>query len=109
MFAQGNALMGPLFPFAYGIIVLCIFFLLDLWTIRRAATTSLATLGMLQIWNVFNSSISYEALHTALYFIFRNWEQMILIYLLVYGFSRLFVRERHRPVAALDAPEWLRA
>jgi hypothetical protein len=109
MFAQGNALMGPLFPFAYGIIVLCIFFLLDLWTVRQSAATSLATLGMLQIWNVFNSSISYEAVHTALYFIFRNWEQMVLIYVLVFGFVRLIVRDRRPSTAALDAPEWLRA
>jgi hypothetical protein len=101
--------MGPLFPFAYGIIVLCIFFLLDLWTVRQSAATSLATLGMLQIWNVFNSSISYEAVHTALYFIFRNWEQMVLIYVLVFGFVRLIVRDRRPSTAALDAPEWLRA
>ena len=109
IFAQGNALMGPLFPFAYGIIVLCIFFLLDLWTVRQAAATSLATLGMLQIWNVFNSSISYEAVHTALYFIFRNWEQMVLIYVIVFGLVRMFVRDQRSSPQAPDAPEWLRA
>jgi len=58
---------------------------------------------------VFNSSISYEAVHTALYFIFRNWEQMVLIYVLVFGFVRLIVRDRRPSTAALDAPEWLRA
>jgi prolipoprotein diacylglyceryltransferase len=57
---------------------------------------------MLQIWNFFLSGISYEGLHLVVYWIFRNFEQMVLIYLLVYGVTRL-VAAILRPAAPATA------
>jgi hypothetical protein len=90
MQAQGMALFGPLFPFLDALICLLLFGLMDLLTVRTTAgKATLCTLGMLQIWNFFLSGISYEGLHLVVYWIFRNFEQMVLIYVLVLALTRL--------------------
>jgi hypothetical protein len=92
MFAQGIVLFGPLFPFVYAAICLILFGLTDLLSLRpeRGAAT-LAALGMLQIWSFFINGIQFDGLHLVLYFVLRNFEQMVLIYVLVLGLSRLVV------------------
>jgi hypothetical protein len=92
MFAQGIVLFGPLFPFIYAAICLVLFGLTDLLTLRPArGAATLAALGMLQIWSFFINGIQFDGLHLVLYFVLRNFEQMVLIYLLVLALSRLAV------------------
>jgi hypothetical protein len=92
MFAQGIVLFGPLFPFVYAAICLILFCLTDLLTLRPArGAATLAALGMLQIWSFFINGIQFDGLHLVLYFVLRNFEQMVLIYVLVLGLSRLLL------------------
>jgi hypothetical protein len=109
MFAQGIALFGPLFPFIYAVGCVILFFFLDLLTVRSAAAdASLAALGMLQIWIVFTMGISYESLHAAVYFVFRNFEQMVLIYIVVFGLARLMVGGGKLTADVPNVPTWQR-
>jgi hypothetical protein len=109
MFAQGIVLFGPLFPFLYAGICLTLFGLMDLLTLRPAVgKASLAALGMLQIWNFFAAGISYEALHLVLYWLFRNFAQMVLIYVFVFGVARSLTSKKHRSAGAPTVPTWQR-
>ena len=103
MLAQGLALFGPVFPFIDALICLLLFALMDLLSVRSVTgEATLGTLGMLQIWTFFLSGISYEGLHLVLYWIFRNFEQMLLIYVLVFGVTRMVaaILRPATPVAA---------
>jgi len=106
MFAQGIALFGPLFPFVFAALCLCFFALMNLLTIRREnALAAVSALGMLQIWIYFYSGISYEGLNKAFLFIVRNFEQTIIIYCVVFGMVRLFLRLKTASFAIPPAPE----
>jgi hypothetical protein len=105
MFAQGIVLFGPLFPFIYAGICLILFGLTDLLTLRSArGTASLAALGMLEIWSFFINGIQFEGLHLVVYFVLRNFEQMVLIYVLVLWLSRLLTSARPSPAALTGVP-----
>jgi hypothetical protein len=105
MFAQGIALFGPLFPFIYAALCVILFFMADLMSVKSAAgRASLAVLGMLQIWNFFIMGISYESLHTAIYFVYRTFEQMVLIYVFVFGFARLIADKQPAAVGVSNLP-----
>ncbi len=93
MFAQGQALFGPLFPFIYAIICLFLFGAMDLLTIRhRAGAATISALGMLEIWGYFNQGLHYEGLSNVLAFFVRNLEQMILIYVVIFAMARVVER-----------------
>jgi hypothetical protein len=105
MFAQGIVLFGPLFPFIYAGICLILFGLTDLLTLRSArGTATLAALGMLEIWSFFINGIQFDGLHLVVYFVLRNFEQMVLIYVLVLWLSRLLVSARRSPAALAGVP-----
>ncbi|MDB6084471.1 MAG: hypothetical protein JWN43_2352, partial [Gammaproteobacteria bacterium] len=109
MFAQGIALFGPLFPFVYAGICVVLFWFIDLLTVRPiAGRASLAALGMLQIWSLFISGISYEGLHIVAYFVFRNFWQMVLIYVLVLSMARLMTVKKLSAPAPSAEPTWQR-
>ncbi|HWJ35754.1 MAG TPA: hypothetical protein VNR70_10835 [Steroidobacteraceae bacterium] len=109
MFAQGIALFGPLFPFVYAAICLLLFWLIDLLTVRPVAgKATLSTLGMLQIWLLFLAGISYEGLHIVLYFVFRNFWQTVIIYVLVCALARTMMPGSRSRVAATTVPIWQR-
>jgi hypothetical protein len=95
MFAQGQATLGPLFPFVYGAICLVFFALMELLTIRRAGgMVTIATLGMLEIWQYFSTGLSYEAFHYVTNFVVRNFAQMAVIYAFVFAVARYFTRTK---------------
>jgi hypothetical protein len=109
MLAQGIVLFGPLFPFVYAAICVVLFWFIDLWTVKPAVgKASLSTLGMLQIWGLFISAISYEGLHLVGYFVMRNFWQAVSIYVLVFGLARLMTVGRQTPAAAGAVPTWQR-
>jgi len=94
MFAQGIALLGPLFPFLYALICLGLYGLMDLLTIRPAkGPARLSAVGMLQIWTFFMSGITSESLHRVLHLFVRNFAQTLLIYVLMLTPARLLRRE----------------
>ena len=103
MFAQGPATVGPLFPFVYALICLVFFALMELLTIRKAGgAVTIATLGMLEIWQYFSFGLNYEAFHYLTSFVVRNFAQMAVIYAFVFGVARLFTRSK-QPFAARHA------
>lgn len=103
MFAQGPATIGPLFPFVYALICLVFFALMELLTIRKAdGAVSIATLGMLEIWQYFSFGLNYEAFHYVTSFVVRNFAQMAIIYAFVFGVARYFTRSK-QPLAARHA------
>jgi hypothetical protein len=109
MLAQGIVLFGPLFPFVYAAICLVLFWFIDLLSVRPVAgKASPAALGMLQIWGLFITGISYEGLHLAGYFVIRNFWQTVLIYVLVSGLARLMTVKTQTPNSAPAVPIWQR-
>jgi len=107
MLAQGMVLFGPLFPFVYGLICWLLFGLMDLLTVRSVGgKVMLSTLGMLQIWNYFLGGISFEGLHLVVYLLFRNFEQLVLIYVFVFGVTRVLAMYLRAPAAATALPTW---
>ncbi len=86
MFAEGIADLGMLFPFAYALLCLAKFMLLDLLTIReRSGATAITALAMMKLWELFVYGITAESIGKMFTFIVRECFQMILIYLLVSG------------------------
>jgi hypothetical protein len=97
MFAQGQVIMGPLFPFAYALICFVLFGLADLLTVRtEGRQASLCALAMMSLWFYFYRGITTEAVSNLAVFIFRDWEQALLIYIAVLGAARVLLP---RPVA----------
>jgi hypothetical protein len=92
MFAQGEVLFGWFFPLIYLLICLLLFSLMELLTVRSAyAQSAIAIPAMLMIWRLFISGITGESLHQLISFILRNLLQVIIIYLIMLNFSRLFL------------------
>ncbi len=107
MFAQGIALFGPVFPFVYAVICLGLFWLMDLLVVRpKDGVAAMSTLGMLMLWSLFSSGLTYEALQHAVYFFVRNFEQAVIIYVLVYAMARAVTRSDKRSSGAPKVPTW---
>jgi hypothetical protein len=110
MLAQGTALFGPLFPFVFAAICLVLFGVMDLLTIRPLdGAASLSALGMLQIWSFFNAGLVYEGLHTVFTFLIRSVEQMVLIYVFIFGLAQLLLRSKQAIIGIPTVPVWHRA
>jgi len=104
VFAQGIALMGPLFPFLYALLCLGFFAWMDLLTSRGpSGTGTLAALAMMNIWPLFLHGITGDGLHQIFAALLRDFPQMILIYCLVFGFARLLLRSARPGIAVIDA------
>jgi len=93
--AQGRVLLGPLFPFVYALICLLLFAVMDLLTIRSALVpASLSAVGMMKIWQLFIYGITADSFEAIEIFICREVPQMIAIYCIILGLSKLFLPNR---------------
>jgi hypothetical protein len=110
MFAQGAAIMGPLFPILYVGICLLLYGLMDLLTIRSASgTANLSALAMMTLWMYFYRGITSDALSNVFVFIFRGFGQTVLIYVVIFGIARMmFGAQRSRQDSSV-APRWQQA
>jgi hypothetical protein len=110
MFAQGAAIMGPLFPILYVGICLLLYGLMDLLTIRSASrTANLSALAMMTLWMYFYRGITSDALSNVFVFIFRGFGQTVLIYVVIFGIARMmFGAQRPRQDSSV-APRWQQA
>jgi hypothetical protein len=107
MFAQGQALLGPIFPILYALICLLLFGVMDLLIIRhQEGPATICALGMLEIWWYFNQGLHYEALHGVFAFFTRNLEQMILIYVIVFAMARVVQRSTNALLGVQSVPQW---
>ncbi len=90
MFAQGIAVMGPLFPILYAFICLFLYKLMDLLTVRTGAgMASLSALAMMNLWTFFYRGITAEALSNVFVFLLRGFGQTVLIYVVIFGIARM--------------------
>jgi hypothetical protein len=110
MFAQGAAIMGPLFPILYVGICLFLYGLMDLLTVRSASgTANLSPLAMMTLWMYFYRGITSDALSNVFVFIFRGFGQTVLIYVVLFGIARMmFGTQRSRQESSV-APGWQQA
>jgi hypothetical protein len=93
VFAQGATLMGPLFPFIYALLCLWFFAWMDLLTTRGpAGTGSLTALAMMNIWPFFIHGISGDGFKYVIASVLRDFPQMILIYCIAFGLTRMTLR-----------------
>jgi hypothetical protein len=90
MFAQGIAIMGPLFPILYAFICLFLYKLMDLLTVRtRSGMAHLSALAMMNLWTFFYRGITAEALSNVFVFLLRGFGQTVLIYVVIFGIARM--------------------
>jgi hypothetical protein len=110
MFAQGWAVMGPLFPILYAGICLLLYGLMDLLTVRRpSGGATLSPLAMMSLWMFFYRGITSDALSNSLGFIVRDFGQTVLIYVVIFGIARImFGSQPFRGVSPVS-PGWQRA
>ncbi len=109
MFAQGAAIMGPLFPILYAAMCLFLYGLMDLLTIRRPdGRADLSALAMMTLWMYFYRGITSDALSNTFVFIFREFAQTVLIYVAMFGIARLVLGDRGRRESSIQ-PGWQQA
>jgi hypothetical protein len=58
---------------------------------------AISVLGMLQIFSYFISGLTYEDLHIVFYFFVRNFQQTVLVYVVVFAFARSVSGGRQQP------------
>ena len=110
MFAQGQVILGPLFPMLYLAICLLFYGFMDLLTIRNPlGSADLSALAMMTLWNYFYRGITSDAVSNAFVFIVRDFAQTVLIYVTVFAVARYMLggREPH-PASSADLG-WRRA
>jgi hypothetical protein len=110
MFAQGEAIMGPLFPILYAAICLLLYALMDLWTLRRpSGTADLSALAMMTLWMFFYRGITSDALSNVFVFIFRDFLQTVGIYVIIFAIARAMLGHEPARVEPSIQPGWQRA
>jgi hypothetical protein len=110
MFAQGQVIMGPLFPFVYALICFAVYGLSDLLTVRtRGRQASLSAVAMMSLWFYFYRGITSEAVSNLFVFIVRDWEQTLIIYIAVLGAARMLLPAHREPPQTAVAAGWQRA
>jgi hypothetical protein len=92
MFAQGQALIGPIFIVAYFMICMVLFYLMSLLSNKSNAVVTLSAPALLLIWSFFMGGVTAESLHQMMGFLFRNLMQTLIIYLLLYWLCSLFTK-----------------
>jgi hypothetical protein len=93
VFGHGIALFGNFFVLIYMGICLVLFIITDMLSFRLdSGKVGVSALGMVQIWHFFLYGITAESLRNIFDFIFREFWQMVLIYFVVYNFSKVVVR-----------------
>jgi hypothetical protein len=92
-FAQGQAILGHLFPLIYLAMCPLLFWAHDLLAARASRGQVLVSaLGMLGIWKLFQYGISAESLQALVTGVARGLPQNIVLFLLIYHASRLAAR-----------------
>jgi hypothetical protein len=110
MFAQGQAVLGPLFPILYGALCVFVFGLMDLLTLRGAGRrVELSALAMMNLWIFFYRGITADALSNLFVFIFRDFAQTVVIYVIVFAIVRLMLGNRPVRLESSIDPGWQRA
>jgi hypothetical protein len=110
MFAQGEAIMGPIFPMLYAAICLFLYGLMDLLTIRNpSGTADLSALAMMSLWMFFYRGITSDALSNTFVFIVRDFGQTVLIYVVIFAMARVMFGTRHARSEASIEPGWQQA
>jgi hypothetical protein len=110
MFAQGGAVLGPIFPILYAAICLFLYGLMDILTTRKASgAANLSALAMMTLWMYFYRGVTSDALSNVFVFIFRSFGQTVLIYVIIFGIARMmFGTPRSRRESSV-APGWQQA
>ena len=107
MFAQGEAIMGPLFPILYAIACLFLYGLMDLLTVRQAdGAVELSALAMMTLWIYFYRGITSDALSNIAVFIFRDYGQRLLIFVVVAKIASFFLDHTRVREEAKIQPGW---
>ncbi len=97
MLAQGQVLMGPLFPFVYALICWVLFSLMDLLTVRTpGAGATVSALAMMNIWDYYLYGLTSDGLHAKFAFVVRDFAQWVVVYGVILGLAGLFLREKIR-------------
>lgn len=97
MLAQGQVLMGPLFPFVYALICWLLFSLMDLLTVRTlAGGTTVSALAMMNIWDYYLYGLTSDGLHAKFVFVVRDFAQWVVIYGVILALAGLLLREKLR-------------
>ena len=110
MFAQGQAIMGPLFPILYAFLCLFVYGLMDLLTIRGPGNRAeLSALAMMNLWIFFYRGITADALSNTFVFIFRDFLQTVVIYVIIFGIARAMLGNRPARLESSIQPGWQRA
>jgi hypothetical protein len=110
MFAQGQAVLGPLFPILYGALCVFVFGLMDLLTLRGAGgRVELSALAMMNLWIFFYRGITADALSNLFVFIFRDFAQTVVIYVIIFAIVRLMLGNRPVRLESSIDPGWQRA
>jgi hypothetical protein len=110
MFAQGQAIMGPLFPILYAALCLFVYGILDLLTIRGGdGRVELSSLAMMNLWVFFYRGITAEALNNMFVFILRDFLQTVVIYVIIFAIVRAMLGNRPVRLESSIQPGWQRA
>lgn len=110
MFAQGQAVLGPLFPILYAALCLFVYALMDLLTIRgRGTRIELSALAMMNLWIFFYRGITADALSNTFVFIFRDFLQTVVIYLIIFAIARAMLGNRPVRLESSIQSGWQRA
>jgi hypothetical protein len=89
MFAQGQAVMGPLFPIVYAAMCLLLYGLMDLLTIRGdSGSAEMSALAMMSLWVFFYRGITADAVGNTVVFIFRDFAQNVVLYAVIFAMAR---------------------
>jgi hypothetical protein len=93
VFAEGIALLGPLFPICYAAVCLVTFKLMDLLTVRPVSgPATMSALAKMQAWPLFIYGVTGESINAMMIFIIREPWQSMLIYTLVFSLASLVIR-----------------
>ncbi len=98
VFAEGMALFGKLFFPVYAVLVLVLFYLMDLLAVPRrgpsaqgAQDIQLSALAMMNVWAFFFTGIVNDSLYSVLDSAVRGLIQMIIVYLLTFHATKLLL------------------
>jgi hypothetical protein len=114
MFAQGMAVMGPMFPFLYAAICLLLYGLMDLLTIRSrrapaSGSAKLSPLAMMSMWMFFYRGITSDALSNTFVFIVRDFGQTVVIYMVIFAMARIMFGGQRSSEVPSAVPGWPQA
>ena len=110
MFAQGQAIMGPLFPILYAALCLLVYALMDLLIVRGVdGRADLSALAMMNLWIFFYRGITADALSNIFVFIFRDFLQTVVIYVIIFAISRAMMGNRAGRLESSIQTGWQRA